>query len=152
MVDSRISPGLNRRTNHRLTHILADSIQSISAQVQNCKAPNELVLQYSNGAYKSDESDENNDNTINPINYVGNELKQRSPSFRQPVPSKRNPREMIKSLFDIQNAVKMYEVVVKRREENAHHLLWTLIVIYLINGICGKGENFCKVSVELKIS
>ena len=70
-------------------------------------------------------------------------MKQRSPSIHQslPVLNKRDPslRQMMKSLFDIQNAVKMYKGLVKRREENAHYLLWTLIVIYLIMGVSGKG-------------
>lgn len=104
-----------------------------------CKTQIEPTLQYVNNAFKSDEPDDNNNPTIpNPNKFLGSELreqKERSLSFHQslPVLNKRNqsPKQMLKSLFRLRNAVAMYKGVVKRREDKAHILLWQIIAIYV---------------------
>ena len=99
-----------------------------------------------NSGYKNDEPDENNNSATSPNNGLGSglsEQKGRSLSIHQPLPvlNKRNQSklQMMKSLFSIQNAVKMYKGVIKRREGKAHILLWLNITIYMIAGICANG-------------
>ena len=134
----------------------------MSTEFLVCRPPNAeptQQIQYVNNAFEADTDrdfklnlersnrmDSNNNSAPNPNNFLGSELreqKERSLSLHQslPVLNKKNqsPKQMMKSLFRIRNAVAMYKGVVKRREEKAHILLWQIIAIYVIMCICANG-------------
>lgn len=112
--------------------------------------------QYVNNGYRTDETDEKdfklnldaNGNQIGVpdrnLTTSGPELqKPRSLSFQEPLPvlSKKNQESLLKSLFRFGNAVAMFKGIVKRREAKAHILLWQIIAIYLLVGICINGTS-----------
>ena len=103
------------------------SLQPMSTEylaAENSEPP----MEYVNNGYRSDEADEKD---------FKNEI------IQDPLPvlNKKNQSagQMLKALFRTENAVAMFKGVVKRREEKAHILLWQIIAIYLIVGICING-------------
>ena len=127
-------------------------MQPLSAEYLDCELTNkEQALQYVNNAYCNDEDKKDfkpkldaNGNQLNVSDLTSPvPQKHHSLSSQEPLPvlngKNQSAKQMLKRLFRIRNAVEMYKGFVKRREENAHILLWQTTVIYLTMGMCVNG-------------